>query len=101
MRLFAASIDDAETQTKFAKELGVSFPILADPEKKAARAMGVLSKMGYANRHTVYIGKDGKLLAIDTQVNVQSAGEDVVKKLGELKIAKRKTEKEPASRPKG
>ncbi len=63
--------------------------------------MGVLSLAGYSNRHTVYIGKDGKLIAIDTKVSVKTAGSDLAKKLGELKIAKKVKSEAPASRPKG
>ena len=113
MQLFAASTDDLETQTKFAKELGVDYPIIADSEKKAATAMGVLMPVGFASRKTVIIGKDGKLLAIEDKVDVKNAGEQLAKKLAELKIEKRKpaaaegekadgaSEERPTSRPSG
>lgn len=101
MQLFAASTDDAETQEKFAKELGVSYPILADPEKKVARAMGVLSVTGlYANRRTFYVGKDGKLLAIDEEVDLREHGVQVLAKLEELGLTKKeKADDAPTSRP--
>ena len=70
----------------------MKYPILADPEKKAARAMGVLATLGYANRITLYAGKDGKLLAIDKSVDAKTHGAQVVKKLAELGIAKIKAE---------
>jgi len=44
-----------------------------------------------AMRWTFYIGPDGRILAIDPKVSPSSAGEDVVKKLEELKVPKRKT----------
>jgi peroxiredoxin Q/BCP len=103
--LFAASCDDEETNTKFAKKLEVSYTILADPKKEAATAMGVMSLLGYPKRWTFYVGKDGKLLAIAKKVNVKAHGEEIAEKLRELGIEKKKagdgeeTSKEPASSP--
>jgi peroxiredoxin Q/BCP len=42
-----------------------------------------------AARWTFYIGPDGRILAIDQKVSPRTAGEDVVKKLEELKIKKK------------
>ena len=39
---FAASVDDAETNKKFAESLELDYPILSDPDKKVAEAYGVL-----------------------------------------------------------
>ena len=86
---FAASVDDPETNKKFAVETEADYPILSDPEKKVAAAYGVLGASGFASRWTFYIGPDGKILAIDKQVSVKTAGEDVVKKLEELGVKKR------------
>ena len=41
------------------------FPLLSDPTKEVATAYGVLNPRGIANRWTFYIGKDGRILAID------------------------------------
>jgi thioredoxin-dependent peroxiredoxin len=78
------SVDDLETNTKFAKEHEADFPILADPAKAVATAYGVLSPSGLARRWTFYIGADGKILYIDKAVQAGSAGEGLVTKLGEL-----------------
>ena len=87
---FAASVDDAETNRKFAESLQADYPILSDPDKKAAAAYGVLGASGFAARTTFYIGPDGKILDIDRKISIKTAGEDVVRKLGELGIAKKK-----------
>jgi peroxiredoxin Q/BCP len=90
------SVDDLETNTKFAKEHEADFPILADPEKTVANAYGVLSATGLANRWTFYIGPDGKILFIDKgrgTVQTTNAGDTLVAKLTELAdkgIVKRK-----------
>jgi peroxiredoxin Q/BCP len=79
-----ASVDDLDTNTRFAKEHEADFPILSDVDKKVAAAYGVLSARGRANRHTFYIGPDGKILLIDRSVRAGTAGEDLVAKLEEL-----------------
>ncbi len=38
MAYFAASVDDIETNTKFAESLSADFPILSDADKKVAEA---------------------------------------------------------------
>jgi peroxiredoxin Q/BCP len=88
---FAASADDLETNTKFAESLDADYPILADAEKKAAEAYGVVGAgRDFPNRWTFYIGGDGKILAIDKKVNVKTAGADIAAKLGELGVPKAK-----------
>ncbi len=91
MAYFAASTDTLDQNKKFAESLGADYPILADPDKKVAEAYGVLMPVvGVAKRWTFYIGKDGKILAIDKDVKVDTAGADVAAKLAELGVPKKK-----------
>jgi len=46
--------------------------------------------VGVAKRWTFYIGKDGKILAIDKDVKVDTAGADIAAKLGELGVTRKK-----------
>ena len=85
MAYFAASCDDVETNRKFAESLQLDYPILSDPDKKVVNAYG----MGRAKRWTWYIGPDGDVLYVDKKVSVGSHGEDVVRKLAELGVAKK------------
>lgn len=90
MAYFAASSDDPETNRKFAESLELDYPILSDPGMEVARAYGVIrGDAEYCSRHTIYIGKDGKILHVDREVNVRSHGADVAAKLAELGIDKR------------
>lgn len=86
---FMASVDPLADNIGFAKEQEADFPLLSDPTKEAARAYGVLSPMGFASRHTIYIGKDGRVLAIDKQVRPATSAEDIAAKLGALAIDQR------------
>ena len=85
---FMASVDPIEKNTDFAK---ADFPLLSDPTKEVATAYGVLNARGTANRWTFYVGKDGRILAIDKAVKVDTSAEDMVAKLGELNVAKSKS----------
>lgn len=89
MAYFAASVDTAEENTKFAAHVEADYPILADPAKDTAKAYGVLGMFGVASRWTFYIGVDGRILHIEKAVKVSSAGPDVAAKLAELGIARR------------
>ncbi len=86
---FTASVDDAETNKKFAEHVEADYPILSDPEKKVAAAYGVVTpERQMASRWTFYIGPDGKILAIDQKVSPRTAGADIVTKLQELGVKK-------------
>ena len=87
---FMASVDDADTNKKFAEQEQANFPMLSDPDRKVATAYGVVtSPTGVARRWTFYIGPDGKIQYIEKMVNVQTAGDDLAKKLDELKVKKK------------
>ena len=85
-----ASVDSLEDNKGFAKETAADFPLLSDPTKKTAEAYDVLVPvMGFAKRHTFYIGKDGRILKIDTDIKPETSAEDMATTLGELGVAKR------------
>jgi len=71
--------------------LGTDFPILADPDQRAASPYGVLVPViGVAKRWTFYIGKDGNIAAVDKAVKPPTSAEDMIAKLEELKVLKAK-----------
>lgn len=63
-QVLGISMDDIETQKRFAEELKTPFPLLADPEGKVAQAYAVANPQGFANRVTFVIGKDGQILKV-------------------------------------
>lgn len=103
---FMISVDSLEQNIAFAKAKTVTlgqganaivvekqeadFPLLSDPTKEVATAYGVLNDTGVANRWTFYIGKDGKITAIDNKVNPATSAEDMAAKLGELGVPTRR-----------
>ena len=85
---FGASTDDERTNRRFADSFAAGFPILSDPGKTVARAYGVLGPSGFAARHTFYIGVDGRITAIDSDVNVATHGTDIEDRLKTLGISR-------------
>jgi peroxiredoxin Q/BCP len=91
VQIFAASVDAPDVNAEFARSLGIAYPILSDPTRDVARAYGVLSRSGYAQRWTFYIGDSasgGRILAIDKAVSAASSGGDVAAKLAELGVTR-------------
>jgi len=86
--LFAASCDDVDKNTKFAESLELDYPILSDPEKKTARAYGVVGAIQpWPSRWTFYIDRDGIVRYIDKSVKPSTAGADLAARLAELEGA--------------
>jgi len=83
---FMISVDPLEQNVAFAKAQEADFPLLSDATKEIATAYGVLNDRGMANRWTFYIGKDGKITAIDKAIKPATSAEDMVAKLKELRV---------------
>ncbi len=98
---YMASVDTLDDNIKFAKATSVKlgekvvekkeadFPMLSDADKSVAKAYGVLNEKGFAFRWTFYIDRNGRIAAIDKMVRPETSAEDMIAKLGELKVATR------------
>lgn len=85
---FTASCDSVERNKEFAKSLKLDYVILCDPDKTAAAAFGCLNvTRGVAHRKTYIIGKDGKLLHVDSSVKPATHADQMIAKLKELGIS--------------
>ena len=60
--------------------------MLSDESKSVATSYGVLNARGFTNRWTFYIDKNGRVAAIDKAVQPATSAEDMIAKLGELKV---------------
>jgi peroxiredoxin Q/BCP len=83
---FMASVDAHEDNKGFAEKEKADFPLLSDPSKATAAAYGVLNPGGLAKRWTFYIGKDGKILGVDKEVQPKTSAEDMVAKLAQYGV---------------
>jgi peroxiredoxin Q/BCP len=86
---FMASVDELEVNKEFAEENDADFPLLSDPSTKVAEAYDVLAFYGVPKRHTIYIGKDGKILFVDKEISAATSAEDIAAKLIELGVPAR------------
>jgi peroxiredoxin Q/BCP len=84
---FMASVDPVQDNAGFAEQQKADFPLLSDPTKETAKAYGVLNARGFADRHTFYIGVDGRILAVDRNVRPETSAQDMAAKLAELGVA--------------
>jgi peroxiredoxin Q/BCP len=86
-KYFMISVDPLDDNKGFADQQHADFPLLSDPTKATANAYGVLNaERGVANRWTFYIGKDGRIAAINKAVKPETSAEDMAAKLGELGV---------------
>ncbi len=82
---FTASVDDAETNKRFAESLDLDYPILSDPTKMTAQAYDVVdSARPFARRWTFYIDEEGIIREIDKQIDTRNAGQEVIANLKKL-----------------
>jgi len=65
-QVFGVSIDSPFANAEFAKQLGVTFPLLSDIKHTVVKDYGVYNENGgYGNRATFVIDKDGIIQHID------------------------------------
>ncbi len=86
MAYFMISVDDPETNRRFAESLDSGFPLLSNPTREIAEAYGVVRPggRGFPSRWTFIIGGDGRILRIDKRVNPSTAGRDLVAHMRDL-----------------
>ena len=80
---FMASVDALEDNQAFAEENEADFPLLSDPSKEVADAYDVLAFYGVPKRPTFYIGKDGKILFLHTNIQPATSADAMAAQLEE------------------
>ena len=83
--VWAVSVDSASDQIAFAAKLGLQFPLLPDTERQLSMLYSAAqNKNDLAARQSILIDKSGVVRWIDTDVQVQTHGADVLAKINEL-----------------
>lgn len=83
VQLVGVSTDTAESHKQFVDKYDLNFTLLADPEAKIAKAYGVLSEKGYAQRVT-YLIRDGIIQRVFPAVNPVGHSQEVLTALRKL-----------------
>ena len=85
--VLGVSLDNVESHAEFAEKYSLPFSILADSEKQAASAYGVVMKIGpmeLASRQSFLIDPEGNIVKHYAKVNAEKHSEEVLVDLGEL-----------------
>jgi peroxiredoxin (alkyl hydroperoxide reductase subunit C) len=65
-QVFGMSVDSIPANREFAKQIGVTFPILSDFKRTVVKDYGVFNEeQGFGNRATFVIDKDGIIQHLD------------------------------------
>ncbi len=98
--VFMVSLDEPERNREFAESLDASHVLLSDPSGATARAYGVTDdERRYARRWTFYIDREGVIREIDRDVSVETAGQDVARKLSLLGFPRRQADRSATDGP--
>ncbi len=79
VKVYGVSVQDSKSHKSFCTQEGITYTLLADTQKKAAKAYGVfIPGANIAGRVTFIIGKDGKVAYVDNAVDshVATCGAD-------------------------
>ena len=84
--VFAISVDDVQSQSKFVSEYSVPYAHLSDTEKKVCKVYAGLNMVGLAKRCTFIIDKQGVIRKVFRDIDVKSHGTQIVNSLNEIKV---------------
>lgn len=79
--LFAISIDTINDQKKFVEEYSIPYLHLSDVGKNTCKVYSGLNLAGLAKRSTFIINKEGKIVKIFRNINVESHGQEIISHL--------------------
>jgi peroxiredoxin Q/BCP len=82
--IVGVSVDSSDSHKDFCAKQGLTFKLLADPDKKVVEQYGSLRPNGVAARNTFLIDPDGKVARVWTGVNPANHSEEVLAALAEL-----------------
>jgi peroxiredoxin Q/BCP len=82
--IVGVSVDSTDSHKDFCAKQGLTFKLLADPDKKVVEAYGSLRPNGMALRNTFLIDPDGKIVKVWTGVKPDQHSEEVLAAINEL-----------------
>lgn len=82
--ILGVSSQDNESHQKFAEEHGLPFLLLPDEEKKIAALYGVGTFLGYMDRVTFVIDREGKIFKVYEKVSPKNHAAEIAEDLKQL-----------------
>jgi len=78
IRVYGVSLDSPESHRKFREKHGLNFPLLTDEGGEAARALGVLSDRGVAERVTFLLDASTQIAKIYPEVSPETHADQIL-----------------------
>lgn len=82
--VLGVSVDSKDALKEFIDEHSLNFPLLSDENKSVSEIYGVLNNIGFSNRITFIIDKEGKISEIIRDVDVKTHANEVLEKAKKL-----------------
>lgn len=87
LRVLGVSGDDRESHEKFAREQELPFPLLVENDGAWGRAFGVKSRLGFYERVSFLVGKDGRVAKVYPSVDPALHANEVLADVAKLQNA--------------
>jgi len=84
IRVYGVSLDSPESHKRFREKYGLNFPLLTDPEGRAASALGIMSEKGYASRATFLLDEDGSISKVYPKVSPETHADEILQDAASL-----------------
>lgn len=78
IRVYGVSLDSPESHRRFREKHGLNFPLLTDEGGEAAKALGVLSERGVANRVTFLLDPSGRIEQVYPEVSPETHADEIL-----------------------
>ena len=78
IRVYGVSLDSPESHRRFREKHGLNFPLLTDEGGEAAKALGVLSDRGVANRVTFLLDPAGRVAKAYPEVSPETHADEIL-----------------------
>lgn len=82
--IFGVSTDSVTSHQKFKSKYNLSFPLIADKDKKISKIFGVLKKTGTAKRVTFLVDKERKIKFVWEKVTAKTHAEQILETISNM-----------------
>ena len=86
--VLGVSVQDPSSHRAFRHKYGLSFDLIADPDKRITKSYGALGLVGLAKRVTYVIGADGRILAAYRRLDPGSHSKEALRILSGKRVTR-------------
>jgi thioredoxin-dependent peroxiredoxin len=78
IRVYGVSLDSPDSHRRFREKHNLNFPLLTDEGGEAAKALGILSERGVANRVTFLLDSAGQIAKVYPDVSPETHADEIL-----------------------